>query len=163
VGDLVASAVHHLDRLVRSRAWREHWLTADISDDDLDATLWYLTRTARATAEAMDAADQANGHPELHEQTRAGQVDIAATTRALRADVARIAELADAAASVDATLAAADRHQDRLRRRDHANDQLTRLRAALADARSHDPHRLTTDDVEAAASIAQYTAQQLTP
>lgn len=132
------------------------------NDDDLDATLWHLAQIALATAAAMDVVDDANGYPDLREQALAGQVDIAATTRALRDNVARIADLADAAATVDATLAAADRHQDRLRRRDHAHDQLVGLRAALAAARSHDPHRPTTDDVEAATSIAEYTAQQLT-
>jgi len=32
----------------------------------------------------MDAVNDANGHPELREQARAGQLDIAATTQALR-------------------------------------------------------------------------------
>jgi hypothetical protein len=155
VGELVASAAHHRDLLARSRAWRGHWLTASLSDDDLDATLWHLTRTAQATADAMDAVDDANGHPELREQALAGQVDVAATTRAIRDDVARMAALAATTTTIDVTLAAADHHRDRLRRRNQAHDQLDRHRSALADS--------TTDEVEVAVSIAEYTAQQLVP
>jgi hypothetical protein len=56
----------------------------------------------------MDAVCDATDHPQLHEHAIAGEYDIAAATRALRADLARMTTLADAAATIDATLAAAD-------------------------------------------------------
>jgi hypothetical protein len=68
---------------------------------------------------------------------------------------------ADAAASIDATLAAADEHQRRVHRRDPVNEQLTRRRATLAAVRA--AHRPSPDDLDAATAIARYVTQALTP
>jgi uncharacterized protein (DUF1501 family) len=157
VGEPLARAVHQRDRLTGSRAWRERWLTAGVDDDDLDAALWQLTQTAQAAAATMDAVDDAAGHPELREHALAGQSDIAAAARALRADLTRMTTLADAAAAIDAALDAADGHQRRLHRRDHVNEQLTRRRAALAAA--HAAHRPSPGDLEAATAVADYITQ----
>jgi hypothetical protein len=161
VADLVARAVHHRDRLADSRTLREGWLTT-ISAHDLDATLWHLTKSALATAATMDAVNAAEDYPDLREHALAGRIDLAATTRALRAKVTRINELADAAAIIDAALAGADRRRHRLRHRDYVHEQLTMHRAALADGHLRDTHQLSTDDVEAAVAVARYTAQELT-
>jgi len=96
----------------------------------------------------MDAVNDAAGHPELSEQALAGQYDIAAATRTLRADLTWLTTVADAAASIDATLAAADQHHRRVHRRDLVNEQLTRRRATLAAARA--AHRASPGDLEAA-------------
>ena len=103
----------------------------------------------------------AGGHPELSEHALAGQYDIAAATRALRADLAWMTTMADAAASIDATLAADDEHQRRLDRRDLVNQRLTRRRATLAAV--HAAHRPSPGHLEAATAIAHYAAQELTP
>ena len=161
VGNLVAEAVRQRDRLARSRAWQEHWLTDSIDEDELDAVLWRCAQTAAAAAAMMDAVNDAAGHPELSEQALAGQFDIAAATRALRADLTWLTTLADAAVRIDATLAAADEHQRRMHRRDLANEQLTRRRATLAAVRA--AHRSSPGDLEAATAIAHYAAQELAP
>ncbi|HEY3002148.1 MAG TPA: hypothetical protein VGJ44_07330 [Kribbellaceae bacterium] len=150
------------DRLAGSRACREHWLTTCVDDHQLDTALWQFTRTALATAATMDAVCDATDHPQLHEQAIAGEYDIAAATRALRADLARMTTLADAAATIDATLAAADGHQRRLHRRDRAAKGLTRRRAALAAVRAAHPHSPDDDGGEAATAIAHYLTHQLT-
>jgi hypothetical protein len=108
----------------------------------------------------MDAVNDAAGHPELSEHALAGQDDIAAATRALRADLTWLTTLADAAARIDASLAAADEHQRRMQRRDLVNAQLIRRRATLATARA--AHRSSPDTLEAATAIAHY-AQELAP
>jgi hypothetical protein len=87
VGNLVAQAVRQRDRLASSRAWQEHWLTPGIDEHELDAVLWRCTQTAAAAAATMDAVNDAAGHPELREHALAGQYDIAAATRTLRADL----------------------------------------------------------------------------
>jgi hypothetical protein len=161
VGKLVAGAACQRDRLAGSRAWREAWLTGSIDEHDLDAALWHLTQTAMATAATMDAVNDAAGHPELSEHALAGQYDVAAATRALRAELTWMTTLADAAASIDAALAAADQHQRRLHRRDLVNEQLTRRRAALAAA--HAAHRPSPGDPEAATAIAHYVTHELAP
>jgi hypothetical protein len=162
VGSLVAEAVYQRDRLARSRAWQEHWLTDSIDEYELDAVLWHCTRTAAAAAATMDAVNDAAGHPELSEHALAGQYDIAATTRALRADLTWLTTVADAAASIDAALAAAAaEHQHRLHRRDLVNEQLTRRRETLAAVRA--AHRPSRDDLDAATAIAHYATQALTP
>jgi hypothetical protein len=103
----------------------------------------------------------ATGPPGSCEHALAGQHDIAAATRAIRADLTRMTTLADAAATIDTTLAAADAHQRRRHRRDHPDDQLTRRRAALAAARA--AHRPSPSDPEAATTIADYITQELAP
>jgi hypothetical protein len=105
VGNLVAEAVGQLDRLARSRAWQQHWLADSIDEYELDAVLWHGTQTAAAAAATMDAVNDAAGHPEPSEDALAGQDDIAAATRALRADLTWLTTLADAAARIDAALA----------------------------------------------------------
>jgi hypothetical protein len=143
-----------------ARACREHWLTAGVDDYELDAALWHFTRTAPATAATMDAVCDATDHPQLLEHAIAGEYDIAAATRALRADLARMTTLADAAATIDATLAAADGHQRRLHRRDRAAEDLTRRRAALAAVRA--AHSPSPGNGEAATAIAHYLTRELT-
>jgi hypothetical protein len=69
--------------------------------------------------------------------------------------------VADAAASIDTTLAAAADHQRRVHRRDLANQQLTRRRATLTAVRA--AHRPSPDDPDAATAIAHYATQALTP
>jgi hypothetical protein len=69
--------------------------------------------------------------------------------------------LADAAARIDATLAAADEHQRHMHRRDLAHEQLTRRRATLAAVRA--AHRSSPDTLEAATAIAHYATQELAP
>jgi hypothetical protein len=161
VGNLVAQAVDQRDRLARSRAWQEHWLTDSIDQYELDAVLWRCTQTAAAAATTMDAVNDAAAHRELREHALAGQDDIAAATRALRADLAWLTTLADAAASIDATLAANDEHHRRLHRRDLVHEQLTRRRETLTTARS--AHQPSPDSLEAATAIAHYAAQELPP
>src|SRR3954468_19986666 len=102
VGNLVAQAVGQRDRLARSRAWQEHWLIDSIDEYELDAMLWHCTQTAAAAAATMDAVNDAADHPQLGGNALAGQDDIAAATRALRADLTWMTTLADAAASIDA-------------------------------------------------------------
>jgi hypothetical protein len=74
VGNLVAQVVGQRDRLARSRAWQEHWLTDGIDEYELDAALWRCTQTAAAAAATMDAVNDAAGHPELGEQALARPV-----------------------------------------------------------------------------------------
>ena len=69
--------------------------------------------------------------------------------------------LADAAASIDATLAAAGQHQRRLHRRDLANERLTRRRATLAAVRA--AHQPSPDDLVAATAIGYYATNELAP
>jgi hypothetical protein len=161
VGNLVAQAVYQRDRLARSRAWQQHWFTDSIDEREPDTVLWHCAQTAAAAAATMDAVNDAAAHPELSEPARAGQDDIAAATRALRADLTWLTTVADAAASIDTTLAADDQHQHRVLRRDLANEQLTRRRATLAAARA--AHQASPGDLEAATAIAHYTTQELAP
>jgi hypothetical protein len=69
--------------------------------------------------------------------------------------------VADAAASIDATLTAADEHQRRLHRHDLVNQQLTRRRATLATVRA--AHRPSPDNLDAATAIAHYATQEWAP
>jgi hypothetical protein len=159
VGNLAIQAMCQHDRLARSPAWQQHWLTDSIDEHEPDTVLWHVIQTAVAAAATMDAVNDAAGHHELREQALAGQHDVAAATRALRADLTWLTTVADAAASIDTTLTAAHQYQHRVHRGERANQQLTRRRATLATACA--AHRPSPADLEAATAIANYATQQL--
>ena len=159
VGNVIADAVHLRDRIAGSRACREQWLAGCVDDRELDMAVWQLTQTGLAVAATMDAVCEAAGHPELREQAVAGGYDIAAAVRGLRADLARMTTLADAATAIDAALAATDDHERRRHRRDHAAEDLAGRRAALAAARA--AHGPGTGAGEAATAIADYVRHGL--
>ena len=159
VGNPIADAVHLRDRIAGSRASREHWLAGYIDDDELDTAVWQLTQTGLATAATMDAVCEAGDHPELRAQAIAGEYDIAAAVRGLRADLTRLTTLADAATAIDAVLAAADDHERRRQRRGDAAEDLAGRRASLAAARA--AHPPGADAGEAATAIADYVRHEL--
>jgi hypothetical protein len=109
----------------------------------------------------MDAVCAAADHPQLREQAVAGGHDIAAAVRGLRADLARITSLADAATAIDAALAAADDQERRRHARDHAAEDLVGRRAALAAA--HAEQTSSAGVGEAATAIADYVRHEVAP
>ncbi|GGL21040.1 hypothetical protein [Mangrovihabitans endophyticus] len=151
VGSLLADALRLRDRTAGSRAYQEQWLASCVDDRELDAAVWHLTQTGLATAAMMDAVCEAADHPELREQAVAGERDIAAAIRGLRADLARMARLADAAAAIDAALAAAEENERRRSQSGRAAEDLARRSAALAAT-----HASRALNAEAATAVADY-------
>jgi hypothetical protein len=158
LADLAAQAQHQRRRLAHSQTWRDATLPTTLTDRDLDAQEWQIVGTVQALAATTDEIHQASEHPELARTVRDTQIDMESTTAAVRARVAQLTTLADAATAIDAALTASQNERARLHRRDEAaqrlHDQQVRLLAsAMTD------HAET--DNAATVAAAQFTIANL--
>jgi hypothetical protein len=110
----------------------------------------------------MDAVNDAAAHPELTPAARRGQHAIAAATAHLRATVTGLAQLADAATTIDAAITTAHAEQTRHRHRDQTAQHLARLHATLTTAATIPDNQLA-DAAAAASAAAHYTTANINP